>query len=40
MFTKIRPLEAELIHTDRNMDGESNKHDETNNCCSKFCKRA
>jgi hypothetical protein len=36
-------VEVELIHTDRwtdrNMNGEANKHDEVNICCSKFCER-
>ena len=44
IFIKIRPVGAELTHTDRwtdrNVDGEANKHDEANICCSKFCKRA
>jgi hypothetical protein len=44
IFIKISPEGAELIHTDRwtdrNMDGEANKHDEANICCSKFRKRA
>jgi len=31
-FHKIRPVGAELFQTDR--------HDEANRCCSKFCERA
>jgi len=37
---KIRPVEAELFHADRQTDRRANRHDEGNSCFSQFCERA
>ena len=36
-FMKIRPVGAELFHADRWIDGQMDRHDETNILFSKFC---
>jgi hypothetical protein len=37
---KIRPVGAELFHTDRQTDGQMERHDEANSRFSKFCASA
>jgi hypothetical protein len=39
-FAKIRPLEAEFFHVDRQTDGQMDGHEEVNkNSFPKFCQR-
>ena len=37
---KIRPVAAELLHTDGRTDGQIDRHDEVNSNCSQFCEHA
>ena len=37
---KIRPVGAELLHTDRRTDGRTHRHEEASSPFSKFCERA
>jgi len=36
----MRSVGAELLHADRQMDGQTARHDEANNRFSQFCDRA
>ena len=37
---KLRPVEAELFHADRRMDGRTDRHDGANSRFSQFYERA
>jgi len=37
---KIRPVEAEVFHSDGLADGQADRHDEANNLFSQFWERA
>jgi hypothetical protein len=37
---EIRPVGAELFHTDRQTDRQTDRHDEANRFRQKFCERA
>jgi hypothetical protein len=37
---KIRPVEAELFHADRQTDGRTDRHGKANSRFSQFCERA
>ena len=39
-FVKIRPVGAEFFRADGRVDGQEDRHDETNSCFSQFCERA
>jgi hypothetical protein len=39
-FMRIRPVGAELSHTDGRTDGRTDRHDDANSLFSQFCERA
>ena len=39
-YMNIRPVGAELYHTDGRTDGQTDRHDDANNRFSQFCGRA